>query len=494
MTRRISQAILLTTWAVLIAGCLTAYFTVRWALIEQLDHALLARASTIPELAQSAPDRTQCDPTTNPTNPSSHSNLSTTHPATTTPAYAPAREPKAHRADPTTPSPNSAPAPPSDYYAIRTETGQTLSPPAGGLSATDLTPISASFAALPDGRRLRVLTLRGTARLAGGRIVSVTVIYQSSADQLDQLLNRLALTFSAFGLIAGLITALVAQRVSRAAMRPLYATAEVIGAIEPRHLDRRIDSSRLPPELLPMAGKLNEMLERIERAYAQRQQFLADASHELRTPVAAMVTTAEVTLRKPRSADEYQAALKSALDDARLLRRLVERLMEQCRADTLSHDEEPTEIDLTPLLSQCADHAAALGLSRNITVRRQLPPSCIITTQSGRVRSIITNLMANAVEHNRPAGAVELIASPNGRVVHLEIRDTGPGIAPKHMPYLFEPFYRVDNAGSHESGHMGLGLALVQAHIHALGGTIRCESTPGEGTIFHVDIPTGKSD
>jgi signal transduction histidine kinase len=231
------------------------------------------------------------------------------------------------------------------------------------------------------------------------------------------------------------------------------------------------------------------MLERIERAYELRHQFLADASHELRTPVAALVTTAEVSLRRPRDADSYRRTVESCLSDARLLRQLVERLMEQCRADTLTHDETPEEVDVVPLLAQCADLTAALAQERNLTLTRQMPPAFRLVTQPGRLRSVVTNLLSNAVEYNRPGGTIALSAEPNGQFLHLTVADTGPGIAADHIPFLFEPFYRADRARTGQDGHMGLGLSLVQAHVQALGGQLRVESTVGVGTRFCVDLP-----
>jgi heavy metal sensor kinase len=459
MTRRIALAILLTVWAILIAGCVTAYFSMRAVLIEQLDESIVAKARALPELRPAGTgDNREPEP-----------------PAA---AVSPHSDRARHSA---------IPAP--DRYVVKNAAGQTLSPPAGGLSDSDISVVSASFSTLADGSRQRSLILSAQASGPGGVKTPVTINYQQSAVELDRLLDRLGLSLAIFGLYAGLVTALVALKVSRAALKPLHATAETIGTIDPSHLDRRIDGAALPPELAPMAQRLNEMLERIERAYSQRQQFLADASHELRTPVAALVTTAEVSLRHPRSADAYRQTLATCLEDARYLRRLVERLMEQCRADTLSHDETPDEIDLTPLLSQCADHAAALGNDRNVSIIRTLPHAFRFTTQPQRLRSIVTNLLSNAVEYNRPGGEVELLAKPNGRLLHLSIRDTGPGIPPEHVPHLFEPFYRADNARSGQAGHLGLGLSLVQSHLHALGGQIRVESTVGVGTTFHVELP-----
>lgn len=448
MTRRIALAILLTVWGIVIAGCVTAYLTVRWALVEQLDQAMVAGASAIPELAR--------------------------------PAAAVVRG-VTPREDPTSLRP--------DRYVIRTENGQTVSPPGGGQASARVQVESAVFQSQGQGTRVRSLTLRAAVRGADGRELPVTITYQASADQLDGLLNWLAWAFGAFGIGAGLVTALVAVRVSRAALRPLHATADVIGTIDEHNLHRRIDASRLPPELAPMAQRLNEMLERIEGAYEQRQRFLADASHELRTPVAALVTTVEVALRHPREAESYRRTLETCLSDARLLRHLVEKLMEQCRADSLSHDEPVVEIDAAPLLQQCAAQAAALGESRQVRVEVKVPSPLVLETQPDRLRSIVVNLLSNAVEYNREGGQVVLVAQPNGQCLHLTIRDTGIGIEAEHLPHVFEPFYRADAARAVPAGHLGLGLSLVHAHVAALGGTVQVQSAPGVGTQFSLELP-----
>jgi signal transduction histidine kinase len=338
---------------------------------------------------------------------------------------------------------------------------------------------------------MRSLKLEARIRGPGGAVTPVSIVFQGSAEGLFQTLQKLAWSLTLVGIAAGLVSALVALWVSRRALRPLHATADVIGTIDSSNLHRRIEVAQLPPELVPMATRLNEMLERIERDYAHRQQFLADASHELRTPVAALVTTAEVTLRHPRDAQAYRRALESCLTDARLLRRLVERLMEQCRADTLTHDEKPQELELVPLLDECADQAAVIAGERRVSVERSLPERLWLTAQPLRLRSVVTNLLSNAVEYNRPGGTVELVADVVGESLRIIVRDTGPGIEPGHIPHLFEPFYRADKVRSHEAGHLGLGLSLVQSHVKAMGGEIKVESVPGKGTTFEVFIPLG---
>jgi heavy metal sensor kinase len=466
MTRRIALAILLTVWAALVAGCLVAYTTVRWALIEQLDRSLMNKASGVAELARVPPGMA-------------------TRPAVGAAAATPTTRPATRSAF------ASRARAPVDRYVVKTDKDFSVSKPAGGMVLADPELLEASFSALADGTPTRNVLVRGVAEGPDGRPLPVTVAYISDASHLFRLLDRLALAFAAFGIAAGLLAALVALWVSRAALRPLHATADVIGEISPRNLHRRIDARQLPPELVPMASRLNEMLERIERAYVQRHQFLADASHELRTPVAALVTAVEVSLRLPRAAEAYRGTLESCLSDARLLRQLVERLMEQCRADELSHDEPTEDVDLAPLLTQCADQAAVLARELGVAVRADVPPSLHLTTQPQRLRSVVTNLLSNAVEYNRPGGRVELTVRPNAQFIHLTVRDTGPGIAAEHLPHLFEPFYRADRARTVSPGHLGLGLSLVHSHVAALGGSVRVESTPGEGTAFHVDVPVG---
>jgi signal transduction histidine kinase len=457
MTRRIALAILVSVWAILVAGCATAYLTIRWVLIDQLDRSLETRASALPELKRLSGGAGDDEPRSTAA-PGGGEGLATFR---------------------------------GDRYVIRDAAGKTLSPVAGGLADSNVRRVSAQFMTLSNGRRLRSVTLEAHVRGPGGAVTPVWIVFQSSAESLFQTLRTLATSLTVFGVAAGVLTALVALWVSRRALRPLHATADVIGTIDSSNLHRRIEVGRLPPELKPMATRLNEMLARLETDYARRQQFLADASHELRTPVAALVTAAEVSLRHPRDGAAYRETLESCLSDARLLRRLVERLMEQCRADTFTHDEKPQETEVSDLLHACADQAAVIADPRRVRVTRVFSDGIWMTTQPRRLRSVVTNLLSNAVEYNRPGGSVELAADVLEESLQIVVRDTGPGIDPRHIPHLFEPFYRADESRSHEAGHLGLGLSLVQSHVKAMGGEIRVESVPGEGTRFEVLIPLG---
>lgn len=440
MTRRIAMAILLTVWAMLIAGGLVAYIVTRSVLLDDFDHSMIARVRARPELK----DR---------------------------PEALPRIEESAE-----------------DRMLIDNLVGPNLRLPQV-LPDDDRGPtvISRGFVRLGSGRRYRTLSLRFSPAHRGGK--PALVVYSSPTDRLDSILNRLAISLAAFGAAAGLAAAGVAVAVSRKALRPLSRTAQVIGEIDDLHLDRRIDSDALPIELRPVAGKLNEMLGRIEQSSLQRKQFLADASHELRTPVAALVTTLEVALRRPREAPAYIEALETCLSDARMLRQLVQTLLEHARSGVIKEELEP--FDAAALMNQCADVAEGLAVQAHVQIARNIPPALPVKTFPNRLRGIVMNLMGNAVEHNRPGGRVEIHCEAQGADLEVAITDTGPGIAAEHIPHLFEPFYRVSHGEDSFNArqHLGLGLFLVDSHIKSLGGTCRIESEVGVGTTFRVRVP-----
>jgi signal transduction histidine kinase len=444
MTRQLARSILLIVWATLIAGGVVAYLATRSVLLADLDAALIARARSLPEL-------------------------------TGTTEAAPRLEEAA-----------------GDRYVLSNHLGQTRGRLAESSKDAPLPAIlNSSLAALGDGHRVRSLTLRFTPRDGGA---PVTLIYSGSAERFDRVLRHLAIALTVFGLAAGAAAAGVAVGVSHAALRPLRGTADAIVQINERQLDRRIDASALPEELQPLASRLNDMLQRLEQAFSQRKQFLADASHELRTPVAALVTTIEVALRRPREASELTRVLRTCLSDAQMLQQLVQTLLVHARAESRAGQQSAETFDALELLTQCADVADGLALVKDVTLRRFLPPTMEIHSRPALLRGIVMNLLGNAVEYNRAGGSVELRAEMNGADLELAVIDNGQGIPPKDLPHIFQPFYRAGgpargNEGPDDKQHLGLGLYLVDSHIKALGGECKVQSDPGAGTTFHIRLP-----
>ncbi len=313
-------------------------------------------------------------------------------------------------------------------------------------------------------------------------------MYSRPAEAFDRLIAYLIAVLSSVGTFCALATGWVALKVSRAALRPITKTADVISAIDEQNLSRRIESHQLPVELVPMTNRLNEMLERLERVFTQRKQFLADAAHELRTPTAALLTTLEVALRRPRDQKALHESMESALTDARLLRRLVDKLMEHARSDHIERSRIE-EVDVAALLQDCIRTVEPMAKEKHITITREFTEDLCVLTQRDRVQSIVLNLLTNAIEYNRESGEVELRAELGERDLEITVRDTGPGIPANHLPHIFEPFYRADRQKLGGSEHLGLGLFLVRSHVQALRGKCRIENTSDAGTEIVVSIP-----
>jgi two-component system heavy metal sensor histidine kinase CusS len=344
-----------------------------------------------------------------------------------------------------------------------------------------------------QGQRYRAITVRAAPVARTGTPAPMMIVYRRSAEQFEKLTDYLIAVLTSLGMFCGLATGWVALKVSRAALLPLTRTAETIAAIDEKNLSQRIDEGQLPVELVPMTKRLNELLERLERVFTQRKQFLADAAHELRTPTAALLTTLEVSLRRQRDQKALQDTIHSALTDARLLRRLVDKLMEQARSDHMIDRPVFEELDLAAVLRTCLSTVEPMATEKNVTISAQLPSELRFNTQRDRFQSIALNLLTNAIEYNRAGGTVELRCErqpdQHGKLL-LSVSDSGLGISDQALPHVFEPFYRADRQKQGDTDHLGLGLFLVQSHIRALGGQCQIESRSGEGTTVRVTLPT----
>jgi signal transduction histidine kinase len=434
MTRRITWFILLIVWAIMIATSLIAYLTTRTIMLRHLDHAMMDQLMT-PRIVHYEGKEYHV--------------LGARHAG--------------------------------DITKIREGTG-TGEPHAEKISAI--------WVKSTGGPRRRSMTARVYGLpVEGGEITPMILTYAREGYEFDPLMNKLGAALILGTLAGGVMSAVLARVTAKTSLRPLRSTAEVIGTIDDRSLDRRIETSKLPPELVPMAEKLNSMLERLDTSMKQRRRFLADASHELRTPVAALMTALELGTKRPRDAQTYREILEACLADARHLRRLVEALMAQVKGEAPAEAAAWETIDVRHFVNECAAIVQPLAEVKSIQINAtvdQVPP---LRTQPTRLRSVLLNLLSNAAEYNRIGGRIEVTAAQNGHWMQFEVRDTGPGISAEHMPHLFEPFFRADEARQ-ASEHLGLGLFLVHSHVRGLGGDVTVESELGKGTTFRIRIPS----
>jgi len=150
---------------------------------------------------------------------------------------------------------------------------------------------------------------------------------------------------------------------------------------------------------------------------------------------------------------------------------------------------QTARIDVSSLLEQCATLADSLASAKNVQIVRKFPSGLRAYTQPVALQSIITNLLANAVEYSHAGGSVELTCRLAGGQLELSVKDNGPGISPDVLPHIFQPFYRADGSHGSSDGHLGLGLFLVQSHARSMGGRCEVQSTVGAGSIFRVEFP-----
>ncbi|WAC21590.1 ATP-binding protein [Luteolibacter sp. SL250] len=284
-----------------------------------------------------------------------------------------------------------------------------------------------------------------------------------------------------FGLIGG-------WWLSGRAIRPIEKISRTASRITNGNVSERIDIPDTDNELGRLSRVLNDTFDRLESAIHQQRQFTADASHELRTPLTVILSETSRGLKRDRPAEEYRDILSTTRDAAERMRSLVESLLVLARQDGNSSTLTKESCDLTTIVSDAVKLLRPLADERQIRIEPQLA-EVSVHGDSRSLSMVVVNLLSNAIHHQDPGGSVTLrLSGEEGRAV-LEVKDTGKGISPEHLPHLFDRFYRVDPARAATGGHSGLGLAIVKAIVDNHDGTIDVTSAPGEGTVFRVSLP-----
>ncbi len=336
----------------------------------------------------------------------------------------------------------------------------------------------------PDRAAWRVLT---TPVVENGRLVAVLQVARPERDleaTLGQLMMLMALAVPLTLLLAIAGGIFLAGR----ALNPIDRITRMAAAISAEDLSQRLNLGG-DDEVGRLGATFDRMLDRLETAFQRQRQFTADASHELRTPLTMLRGRIDVALERRRSATEYVHILVSLREDTDRMGQLLGDLLTLARADAGQEPLVREWIDLNGLAEHVVTAMQPLARQRGLDLQREEGGAVPVEGDQTRLMQLLVNLVDNALKYTPSGGAVMVSAGQEAGWGMLRIADTGIGIAPEHLPHLFERFYRVDKARARPGGGTGLGLAICSWIAEAHGGTIGVESQPGVGTTFTVRLP-----
>ena len=344
----------------------------------------------------------------------------------------------------------------------------------------------------PGGERQLVMLTPITLWTRDGPLKSFYLEQAISLAPADAVLNQLRvyillgiLVGSAIGVTAGLA-------LTRTILRPLDRMVTTAEAIAGGDLTRRV---ALPPgrnEVARLGGAFDHMVERLAATLQAQRRFVADASHELRTPLTSLEGLSEMLLIGADRGDSgtVQRTARSIHSELGRMARLVADLLTLSRLDSAA-PMTFVPVDVGRLLDDLAGQMAPLAEARQINLTVTCQGAVVVQAEPDRLKQVVLNLVDNALRYTPPGGQIALSAMPDeaARTVRIQVRDTGPGIAPEDLPHIFDRFYRGDPSRARATGNTGLGLAIARAIVEAHHGKIEVQSTPGAGATFTVSLP-----
>ena len=314
-----------------------------------------------------------------------------------------------------------------------------------------------------------------------------------SLSEFEQLVNSRTLkelrnySFGALGVlfVASLgVGWVVAGRV----LRPIGRITSVARDIQATDLSRRIELPGPEDELKQLADTFDAMLARLDAAFAAQRQFTADASHELRNPLAIIRTNVDVALADPHADPEDLrhtiVVVKRASDR---MARLVDDLLALARRQEPTLEHEP--VDLGVAVTEASDDFVVPAAARRIVLDRAIAPGVVVIGDRDALKRAVANLLDNAVRLAPAGSRIRLATGSEGGRAWIAVADEGPGISPEDQPHVFDRFWRADKARSRADGGTGLGLAIVRQIVESHGGEIRLQSKVGVGSSFVIWLP-----
>lgn len=275
--------------------------------------------------------------------------------------------------------------------------------------------------------------------------------------------------------------------VSRA-LRPIKAISSAAEKIASGDLRERIHRVDETSELGQLTTVLNATFARLEAAFTRQARFTADAAHELRTPLAVMLTHTQSSLSSDDLTDEHRESFEACQRAAQRMRSLTESLLSLARLDSVETSPSLVICDLGPVTRDAFEALRPLAEQQKVSLISEISASCC-EAHPGQIGQVVTNLVSNAIYYNRPGGEVHLSLAQESWGVILTIKDNGQGISNDDLPLIFDRFYRADRTRSNTTGNVGLGLSISKSIVESHGGTIMVTSALELGSTFTVHLP-----
>jgi len=348
-----------------------------------------------------------------------------------------------------------------------------------------------AYATVPGGRE----GIRAFAATLKGRGGMYTVVVARSLHEQDEALEQARHAFYVAVPLALLAASLGGYFLARKSLAPVVEMGDRAARISAANLGERLPVANERSELGRLARTFNDLLARLDLSFEQQRRFMADASHELRTPVAIVCGESEVALsQKGRSAEEYRESLAILHDEGRRLTRVVEDLFTLARADAGQYRSEFVNFYLDEAAGECVRAVRSLAARRGVELHYQdsvgeLP----FRGDEGLIRRMILNLLDNAIKFTPKGGRVRVELGREGAACAIRITDTGRGIPAEAQPRIFERFYRADRARSRDGeaggSGAGLGLSIASWIAETHGGRVALERSDPTGSTFVISLP-----
>ena len=335
------------------------------------------------------------------------------------------------------------------------------------------------------GKRYRTL-----AKSAQVRGEPYQVLVATSLDGTDAIVRQVRTLLLWSVPLVLVLASLGGYWISTRALAPVDAITAAARSIGIQNLSERLEVRHTGDEIERLSKTWNDMLARLESAVKRLSQFTADASHELRTPIALIRTTAELALRRERSSETYREALRQIETESERTSRLVEDLLTLARADAGLPALPLERLELTPLVRDVCGQGQVLADARRLQISAEVPDQPVyVEGNDPALRRLFLLLLDNAVKYTPAGGRITVSLGCDQSAATVAVRDTGRGIPDSVLPHIFERFYRADESRNRDAGGAGLGLAIAKWIAERHHAELEAESVVGQGSVFRIRFP-----